>query len=222
MVFFASQLEIKIDSTNTKLTPVIDRFLILPPLGARPIRYPIYSFWPAPRCCATESLLTGLVRRRLFVKSGKEQFRRCRRVDRTIDDDVFGADSLPVQPTVTIAIRAKRRAFQRDPGKQSARTRIRKNLSPKCDVRRGCSVTALGPGGSSRVGAELDLASKNGIGPTPIHHQQNEVGGLAANLKPNAAALKSHHRRCAPTPVEIRPAPPRQHASAVTAADDEG
>jgi hypothetical protein len=68
-------------------------------------------------------------------------------VDRTIDDDVFGADSLPVQPTITVAIRAKRRAIQRDPGKQSARTRIRKNLSPKCDV-----------------GAELDLASKNGIG----------------------------------------------------------
>ncbi len=64
--------------------------------------------WPAPRCRAAESLLTGLVLRRLFVKSGKEQFRRCRRVDRTIDDDVFGADSLPVQPTVTIAIRAKR------------------------------------------------------------------------------------------------------------------
>ena len=99
------------------------------------------------RCCATESLLIGLVLRRLFVKSGKEQFRRCGRVDRTIDDHVFGADSLPVQPTITVDIRAKRRAFQRDPGKQSARTRIRKNLSPKCDV-----------------GAELDLASKNGIG----------------------------------------------------------
>jgi hypothetical protein len=65
-------------------------------------------------------LLTGLVLRRLLVKSGKEQFRRCGRVDRTIDDDVFGADSLPVQPAVTIAIRTKRRAFQRHPGKQSA------------------------------------------------------------------------------------------------------
>src|SRR5579859_2579875 len=104
----------------------------------------------------------------------------------------------------------------------TARARIRKNFCSHGDIRGGRSIAALRSRSSSYVAAELDLAGEDRISPALIHYQQDEVGGLAANLKANACALKCHHRRRAPRPVEIRPAPAGHQTSAIAAADDEG
>ena len=54
------------------------------------------------------SLLARLVPGRLLVQSGKEQFRRSWRANRTIDYDVLRRGSLSVEPFVAIVVRAER------------------------------------------------------------------------------------------------------------------
>ena len=40
---------------------------------------------------------------------------------------------------------------------------------------------------------------------TTVHHEQDEVGGLPADLKADAAAFERHHGRRAPWAGEISP-----------------
>jgi hypothetical protein len=77
--------------TTIKVTTIcIKGMICLPPFSSRQT---LLAYSAALRHWF---LLIGLVVRRLLVQSGKEQFRRGGRVDRTIDDDVIGAYSLPV------------------------------------------------------------------------------------------------------------------------------
>ncbi len=82
-------------------------------------------------------------------------------------------------------------------------------------------VPPLRASGRRRVGAELDLAAEHRIRAAIVHHQQDEVGGLRAELESDAGAFECEHRRRAPRTVEGGSRAARNHAAAVAAADAE-
>src|SRR5580693_3183775 len=56
--------------------------------------------------------------------------------------------------------------------------------------------------------------------PAPVHHQQNEIGSLPADLESNAATLERHHRWRAPRTSVVLARTASHRAASVASADD--
>src|SRR6202030_2569443 len=69
--------------------------------------------------------------------------------------------------------------------------------------------------------AELHFALENGVGSAIVHDQKDEISGLAADLKSDAAAFQGHHRRSAPRAGEVLARAASHGATAIAATDNE-
>src|ERR1700736_1057328 len=127
--------------------------------------------------------------------------RRYRR--RPLAHDVGSIHLFVVNALVSVIVRAQGRAFERYAREKTARARIGEHLSAQRHVGRGGRIAALRPRRRGGVRTELDLAGKNGIGAARVHHQDNEIGGLAAELKSKAAALEGDHGWRSPFAREV-------------------
>jgi hypothetical protein len=67
-----------------------------------------------------------------------------------------------------------------------------------------------------RVCAELHFTAEDVFCAALIHHQQDEIRGLSAQLKPEAAPFERHHGWSAPPSVKVFALATRHHASAIT------
>src|SRR6202035_3118724 len=77
------------------------------------------------------------------------------------------------------------------------------------------------PGSRRRIGAELHLAVEQRLGALGIHHQQNEIGGLPAELESDAHALQRIERRGSPLAGVVLTAAADHDAAPIAAADAE-
>jgi hypothetical protein len=89
-------------------------------------------------------------------------------------------------------------------------------------VRFGAGCSALWPCRHRCISTELHLALENGACSPRIHHQEHEIGSLAADLQTNAAAFQSHHGGCAPRSGVVFTSAASHGAAAVAAAHNKG
>src|SRR5580658_658952 len=101
---------------------------------------------------------------RLLVKRSQQQLGRrgCRH--RTIENDVLCAYVFSVQALVCVIVRAKSRARERDPGKQSASAGIGEDLGAQGYVGLGGSGPAHWTRGSGGIAPQLDLTDEDVLG----------------------------------------------------------
>ncbi len=87
-------------------------------------------------------------------------------------------------------------------------------------IRGALRVPAHRPAGGGSVGADLGGVMQEFFRAPAIHHQQDEIGGLAANLEAYVGAAHRDHRRRAPGAVAAAPA--NHRAAAIAGAKAEG
>ncbi len=87
------------------------------------------------------------------------------------------------------------------------------------------SAEALRPTGPAAAEASppiLTLLLENVRGGGRAHEQEDEICGLATQLKSEARAFKSHHGRRAPGTAKVRATAASHHATTVAATHDKG
>ncbi len=102
--------------------------------------------------------------------------------------------------------------------------RAREYVSISARIVTSVSAAALRPTGTGRdrsVAAQLDLAGEDGVRAAVIHHQDDEVRRLSADLESDAGAFEGHHGRRAPRTAEMFAAAAGHHTASVARADDE-
>src|SRR5262249_54011249 len=99
---------------------------------------------------------------------------------------------------------------------------VSKNLGAESDVRLGRGVAAHGTSSSGSVAAEFHLAGEDAAGGALAHEEQYKIGGLAAELKTEAAAFEGHHCGSAPRAAHVLSAAAGHDAAAIAGADNEG
>jgi hypothetical protein len=145
---------------------------------------------------------------------------RRRRWDGSLQRDVLRRDLFPVEGLIGAIVGAKRGTRERNTREQSARARIGENFCAEGHIGLGGCVPADWSGGSGSVAADLHFAGENAAGGALAHEEQNEVGGLATELDPEAAAFESHHAGSAPRTAHVWAAATRHDAATVARADD--
>src|SRR5262249_7422014 len=163
----------------------------------------------------------GQVLRSPFVQVGNHLLRRWRNRHGSLENDVSSLDLLFIEHFVGAVVRAHGGTGERDSGEQSARARVGENFGAQRYVGRGFGIASLGAGRRRGIPAELYFAVQDGARSAGIHDQQNEVGGLSAELEADARALKRHHGRSAPGTGKMFARAADHGAAAVAAADDE-
>ena len=119
--------------------------------------------------------------------------------DGSLEDDALRFDFFPVNAGVGVVVGANGGTSERDSREEAARARIGQDFSAHSDVGFGGSIASNRASGGRRVSAKLHFALEDGMGSAIVHNEKDEVGGLAANLKSDAAALNTHRSRSAPT-----------------------
>src|SRR5271163_3334258 len=120
-----------------------------------------------------------------------------------------------------VIVRANRGAFERNSSKNSLCARIAENLSahPSICIRGSC--TSLGACGNGSIASQLYLAAEDGIHAAAVHNQQDQVRSFSADLKADARAFKSVHRRGSPSSAEVLAGAANHRAASVFSADSE-
>src|ERR1700675_3336300 len=160
--------------------------------------------------------------RAVAVQSGDQHFCRRRHGHRAVKHDFLRVDLFAVDALVRVVIRAKRRSLQGNAREEPAGARIGENLRAHGHIRARRRVPAYGAGCRGSVATNFYLARKNRIRAALVHHQQNEIRSLSADLEADAAGLQSHHGRRAPGPAEIIAAAAAHRAAAVARANNKG
>src|SRR6516225_8417469 len=173
------------------------------------------------RLVLLERVGIGQVLRSLFVQVGHHLLRRWRNRHGSLENDVSGLHLLFIEHFVGAVVRAHGGTGERDSGEQAARARVGENFGAQCYVGRGFGIASLRSGRRRGIPAKLYFAVQDGARAAWIHDQQNEVGGLSAELEADARALKRHHGRSAPGAGEVFARAADHGAAAVAAADDE-
>src|SRR5215472_9735913 len=166
-------------------------------------------------------LTGGKVFGRLVVQVGDQFLRGGWHGNGTFEDDILGVNVFFIEGSIGFVVGAYRGASQRDPGEEAAGAGVGKNLRAQGDVGGGFGVATFGACGGRGICAELDLRAQDGIGATAVHDQEDEVGGLAADLQTDAGAFEGHHRGGAPWSVEMLAAAAGHGSAAVAAATNE-
>ncbi len=142
--------------------------------------------------------------------------------DAALADDFEGGEAAAVDFGVGHIVLAKGGAFEGDAGEEAAGAGIAEDFRAHGDVAGGGGVAALGAGGSGGVNAEFDFAFHHGFGALGIHDQEDEIGGLAAELEADAQAFEAHHGGRAPGAGVMLAAAADHGAFAGIAADAHG
>ena len=128
--------------------------------------------------------------------------------------------SAPVKVSVIVLILLEYRPIERHPGKQASRPRVAKDLGVKLSVRCAFRGTAHGSGRYRNIPAQLDAVLNELSCACGIHHDENHVGSLTADLKSEASAAQGEHRRRPPRTVPVPAA--HQHPASISAAHNKG
>src|SRR5258707_649774 len=140
-----------------------------------------------------------------------------RNADLSLTDNLPGAQFSSIEILVGAAVGTQSRAFQRDSREQSLIAGVRENLRVHDDVRSTLGRASLWTGGGGGIGAQLHLAGKQRSSAFGVHYQKHKVGGLAAQLKPDANSLQRIHGRGAPLSRVMLATSANHHATAVAA-----
>src|ERR1700722_7709203 len=143
----------------------------------------------------------------------------CRNPDFAIPDDFLGCQPSAIELLIRATIGTQCRAFQRDSGKQALVPRIGEDLSIHDDVGGAFRRAALWTCRSRSVRPQLNLARKQRLRAFGIHHKEDEVGRLTADLKSDADAFESVECRGSPLALVVLTAAAHQHSPSVAAAD---
>src|SRR5450432_3055509 len=93
-----------------------------------------------------------------------------------------------------VIVGTKRGTFERNTREKTARTRVTEHFRAKVCIG-GCgSVAAHWTRRNRSIATQLYLALKNRTCSPLVHHKQDKIGGLAADLKSDAPALECIHR----------------------------
>ena len=115
-----------------------------------------------------------------------------------VEDDGACRQRLAVERFVRIFVPANRRAGQAHARKQPARSRVAEDLRAHLDVGRRFGRAANRTGGDRSVRAHLELVRHQVLEPAAVHHDQDDVDRLPADLRADAAAGDGHERRQRP------------------------
>src|SRR5258708_17565289 len=140
-----------------------------------------------------------------------------RNADLSLTDNLPGAQFSSIEILVGAAVGTQSRAFQRDSREQSLIAGVRENLRVHNDVGRALGGASLWAGGGGRIRAQLHLTGKQRSSAFGVHHEKHKVGGLTAQLKPDAESLQRIHGRGGPPSRVMLPASAKHSAPALTA-----
>src|SRR5438876_6851288 len=163
----------------------------------------------------------GQILRRFLVQEGNHFLAGRRHRSGALADNLLSRKIALVKFLVRAVVLAERRALQGDSRKQAARAGVSEHLGAHGYIAGSGCVTALGARGCSSVCADLDFALQDSFGAARVHHQDDEVSGLTAELEADASAFEAHHRGCAPGSGKVFAAAAGHGAFAVTSADNE-
>src|SRR5277367_3526139 len=135
--------------------------------------------------------------------------------------DVLRRNLLTVNSHVGVVVGPDRRTLQRYAGEYSASAGIAQDFSTQRNIRFRRRVPAHWASRHRSISTKLYFAAQDAVGAAVIHHQQDEVRCLSADLKAHAATLEGHHRRRAPRTVEVLAPATGHRAAAITGADHE-
>ena len=166
--------------------------------------------------------LLGQILGRGLGQRGDELLGAGRRGHGVFEDDGGATDFFAVEILVGAIVDAKCGAFEGDAGEESASARVGKNFSSHGDIGLCRGIAADRSSGGARIATELYFAGENALGTAVVHEQENEVGGIAAELETSAAAFKSHHCGSAPGAVECGTAATGHQAATIAATEADG
>jgi len=109
-------------------------------------------------------------------------------------------------------------AVEADAGEDALGARVGEDLGGEADVSGGGGVAADGAGGDGGFGAQLELVAEQVLQRVIIHEEQDEVGGRAADLVADAAAVDGDEDRSGPAVAGAATG----EAATVGSAEDEG
>src|SRR5579859_3499125 len=176
-----------------------------------------------PKWNAGPALLQRLWIRRvlwgMLIEQRNHFLRRRRNGDAALANDVGGIHLLMIDALVGVVVRTQRGAFERYACKKTARTRISEHLSAKRHVGFSGRIAAFRPRCRRGVGSELHLAGENCSSAARVHHQNDKVCGLPAELKSEAATFERDHSWRAPLARKVFAGTARHGAASVGAPD---
>src|SRR5579859_70971 len=120
-----------------------------------------------------------------------------------------------------VIVGPNRGAFEGDPSKYSAGTRVAKNLGSHPSVGIRGSITTLRACGNGGIPTQLHLAAEDRIHAPVIHDQQDQVRAFSADLESYTAAFQSVHRGSAPSATEVLSLAANHRAASIVRADSE-
>src|SRR5579864_4446219 len=144
-----------------------------------------------------------------------------RRRNFAFPNNFLGAQLPAVERFVAAVVGAQRRPRQRNAREQTLGPRIGKNFSFENDIRLGRGIASHGTGYGGGVGAEFDLARHHGVCAAFVHDEQNEIGGLRADLETKTAALQREHGGSAPAAGKFFSLAAGDHPAPIAASNDE-
>src|SRR6202165_4334173 len=127
--------------------------------------------------------------------------------------DILCLDGMAIDLLACLVVRTKRRAFKRNTGKQTAGTRVAKDLGSHPSVGICGSITSFGACGNGSISAQLNLTAQDRLHAAVIHDQQDQVRRLATDLEADTATFQRVHGWGSPRSTELL-ARPANHGSA--------
>src|ERR1700722_15958478 len=156
------------------------------------------------------------------VERLQQELRRRRRRDGTSQNDVLRGNTLSIESLVAAVVRAECGSGERNTREQPTRAGIRENFGAESNVGLSGGVPADGSCGGGSIATDFNFAGEDAAGGTLAHEKQNEVSGLAANLKTETAAFESHHAGSTPRAAHVIAGAAGHDAATVAGADNKG
>src|SRR5579863_1125737 len=103
-----------------------------------------------------------------------------------VDQNLFGGDLASIQFFVIVLILLYHSSVEAHPGEKAPRPRVTKNLGVELSVRGAFRRTAHRSGRNGHFRAQLDAVLNEFSSAFGVHHDEDHIGGLTANLESNA------------------------------------